>query len=87
MIVPVFFVYGEDELLADVPPGDVDEVLLVGEQCRMPMFQQRAQEFFVQVPVYLDEPGPSVVLGAARLSTSSSTPPPSSSGAPPAARR
>ncbi|HVG59103.1 MAG TPA: Hsp70 family protein [Hyalangium sp.] len=68
-------------------PGDVDEVLLVGEQSRMPLFRQRAEEFFVQVPVYLDEPGPSVVLGAARLSTSASTPPPSSSGAPPAVRR
>jgi molecular chaperone DnaK len=68
-------------------PGDVDEVLLVGEQSRMPLFRQRAEEFFVQVPIYLDEPGPSVVLGAARLSTSASTPPPSSSGAPPAARR
>jgi molecular chaperone DnaK (HSP70) len=64
-------------------PGDVDEVLLVGEQCRMPLFRQRAQEFFVQVPVYLDEPGPCVVLGAARLSNSNSTPPPSS----PAPRR
>jgi molecular chaperone DnaK (HSP70) len=68
-------------------PGDVDEVLLVGEQSRMPLFRQRAEEFFVQVPVYLDQPGQSVVLSAARLSTSSSTPPPSSSGAPPAARR
>ena len=68
-------------------PGDVDEVLLVGEQSRMPLFLQRAEQFFVQVPVYLDEPGKSVVLGAARLSTSASTPPPSSSGAPPAARR
>jgi molecular chaperone DnaK len=68
-------------------PGDVDEVLLVGEQSRMPLIRQRAEEFFVQVPVYLDEPGPSVVLGAARLSTSASTPPPSSSGAPPAVRR
>jgi len=67
-------------------PGDVDEVLLVGEQCRMPLFQQRVQEFFVQVPVYLDEPGPSVVLGAARLSTSASTPPPSSAGASPVRR-
>lgn len=52
-------------------PGDVDEVLLVGEQCRMPLLMQRAQEFFVQVPVYLDEPGRAVVLGAARLSNSS----------------
>jgi molecular chaperone DnaK len=59
----------------------------VGEQSRMPLIRQRAEEFFVQVPVYLDEPGPSVVLGAARLSTSASTPPPSSSGAPPAVRR
>ncbi|MDY7233214.1 Hsp70 family protein [Hyalangium rubrum] len=62
-------------------PGDVDEVLLVGEMCRMPLLMQRAQEFFVQVPVYLDEPGQSVVLGAARLSASSGvsapTPPPS----------
>lgn len=56
-------------------PGDVDEVLLVGEQCRMPLFQQRAQEFFVQVPVYLDEPGQAVVLGAARLGGNSIPPP------------
>ena len=67
-------------------PGDVDEVLLVGEQCRMPMLFQRAQEFFVGVPVYLDEPGQSVVLGAARLTANTSgisapTPPPA--GAPP----
>ncbi|HYI00027.1 Hsp70 family protein [Hyalangium sp.] len=67
-------------------PGDVDEVLLVGEQCRMPLFRQRIEQFFVQVPTYLDEPGLSVVLGASRLSTSASTPPPSSSGAPPARR-
>jgi molecular chaperone DnaK len=60
-------------------PGDVDEVLLVGEQCRMPLFQQRAQEFFVGVPVYLDDPGPSVVMSAARLGSSTSVPPPSSS--------
>jgi molecular chaperone DnaK (HSP70) len=53
-------------------PGDVDEVLLVGEQCRMPLLMQRAQEFFVGVPVYLDEPGQSVVLGAARLSATTS---------------
>jgi molecular chaperone DnaK (HSP70) len=53
-------------------PGDVDEVLLVGEQCRMPLMFQRAQEFFVGVPVYLDEPGQSVVLGAARLSATTS---------------
>ncbi|HLL02283.1 MAG TPA: Hsp70 family protein [Myxococcaceae bacterium] len=62
-------------------PGDVDEVLLVGEQCRMPMMLQRAQEFFVGVPVYVDEPGQSVVLGAARLSStvsgiSAAAPPP-----------
>jgi molecular chaperone DnaK len=72
-------------------PGDVDEVLLVGNQCRMPLFLQRAQEFFVQVPVYLDEPGPSVVLGAARLSGSSSisapTPPASGPGTPMPGRR
>jgi molecular chaperone DnaK (HSP70) len=68
-------------------PGDVDEVLLVGNQCRMPLFMQRAQEFFIQVPVYLDEPGPSVVLGAARLSTSSSTPPPSGPATPAPGRR
>ncbi len=65
-------------------PGDVDEVLLVGEQCRMPLMMQRAQEFFIQVPVYLDEPGQAVVLGAARLSASSgaspSTPPSTGSG-------
>ncbi|WP_224249312.1 Hsp70 family protein [Hyalangium gracile] len=59
-------------------PGDVDEVLMVGEQCRMPLFQQRAKEFFVGVPIYVDEPGPSVVLSAARLGSSTSTPPPSS---------
>lgn len=53
-------------------PGDVDEVLLVGEQCRMPMVLQRAQEFFVGVPVYVDEPGQSVVLGAVRLSATTS---------------
>ncbi|WP_224372971.1 Hsp70 family protein [Hyalangium versicolor] len=58
-------------------PGDVDEVLLVGEQCRMPLFQQRVKEFFVGAPAYLDEPGPSVVLSAARLGSSTSTPPPS----------
>jgi len=62
-------------------PGDVDEVLLVGEQCRMPMMLQRAQEFFVGVPVYVDEPGQSVVLGAVRLSAtvsgiSAAAPPP-----------
>ncbi|MBN1207251.1 MAG: Hsp70 family protein [Myxococcaceae bacterium] len=68
-------------------PGDIDEVLLVGNQCRMPLFMQRAQEFFVQVPIYLDEPGPAVVLGAARLSTSSSSPPPSSPGTPVPGRR
>lgn len=53
-------------------PGDVDEVLLVGEQCRMPMMLQRSQEFFVGVPVYLDEPGQSVVLGAVRLTATTS---------------
>jgi molecular chaperone DnaK (HSP70) len=68
-------------------PGDVDEVLLVGEQCRMPLFRQRAEAFFVNVPVYLDEPGPSVVLGAARLSTSASTPPPGSAATPAPVRR
>jgi molecular chaperone DnaK len=62
-------------------PGDVDEVLLVGEQCRMPLVFQRSQEFFVGVPVFLDEPGQSVVLGAARLTSTTSgisapTPPP-----------
>jgi molecular chaperone DnaK (HSP70) len=59
-------------------PGDVDEVLLVGEQCRMPLLQQRVQEFFVGVPAYLDDPGLSVVLSAARLGSSTSTPPPPS---------
>ncbi|MFL5349746.1 MAG: Hsp70 family protein [Hyalangium sp.] len=68
-------------------PGDVDEVLLVGEQCRMPLFQQRAQEFFVGVPIYLDEPGPSVVLSAARLSSTTSTPPPSGTATPAPVRR
>jgi molecular chaperone DnaK len=57
-------------------PGDVDEVLVVGNQSRMPLFLQRAQEFFVQVPIYVDEPGPCVVLGAARLSGGSSISPP-----------
>lgn len=68
-------------------PGDLDEVLLVGEQSRMPLFRQRCEAFFVGVPVYLDEPGPSVVLGAARLSTSASTPPPGSLATPAPVRR
>ncbi|ADO73308.1 Hsp70 family protein [Stigmatella aurantiaca] len=59
-------------------PGDVDEVLLVGEQCRMPLFRQRVQEFFVQVPIHLDEPGQAAVLSAVRLG-GNSTPPPASS--------
>jgi molecular chaperone DnaK (HSP70) len=50
-------------------PGEVDEVLLVGEQSRMPLFQERIRRDFVQVPVYADDPGQSVVLGAIQLGT------------------
>ncbi|SEU17925.1 Hsp70 family protein [Stigmatella erecta] len=58
-------------------PGDMDEVILVGEQCRMPLFRERIQEFFIQVPIRLDEPGQAAVLSAVRLG-GNSTPPPSS---------
>jgi molecular chaperone DnaK len=68
-------------------PGDVDEVLLVGEQCQMPLFQQRAKEFFVGAPIYLDEPGPAVVLSAVRLGSNTSAPPPSSPRTPAPVRR
>lgn len=54
-------------------PAELDEVLLVGGQSAMPLFQQRARQLFVGVPVHLDEPGKAVVLGAARLSSASPT--------------
>lgn len=46
-------------------PGEVDEVLLVGEQTHMPAIRKRAEHFFYKVPLRHDEPGLAVVLGAA----------------------
>jgi molecular chaperone DnaK len=58
-------------------PGDMDEVILVGEQCRMPLFRQRIEEFFIQVPIRLDEPGQAAVLSAVRLGSNPAPPAPS----------
>jgi molecular chaperone DnaK len=58
-------------------PGDMDEVILVGEQCRMPLFRQRIEEFFIQVPIRLDEPGQAAVLSAVRLGGNPAPPAPS----------
>ena len=68
-------------------PGDADEVLLVGEQSQMPLFQERAREFFIQVPVHAQDPGQAVVLGAARLSTVGESAPAAKPAAPTAPPR
>lgn len=50
---------------AGLKTGDVQEVLLVGGQIRMPLLQQRVQEFFGRVPSKGVHPDEVVALGAA----------------------
>jgi len=50
---------------AGVKPGDVDEVVLVGGQTRMPYIQQKVEEFFGQEPHRGVNPDEVVAIGAA----------------------
>jgi molecular chaperone DnaK len=50
---------------AGVKPGDVDEVVLVGGQTRMPYIQQQVQEFFGKEPHRGVNPDEVVAIGAA----------------------
>jgi molecular chaperone DnaK (HSP70) len=70
-------------------PGEVDEVLLVGEQAQMPLFQERMERLFSLVPLYVEEPGLAVVLGAAKLTAllEASAPPAGPSRTPTPLRR
>ncbi len=50
---------------AGVTPSDVDEVVLVGGMTRMPLIQQKVQEFFKKAPNKTVNPDEVVALGAA----------------------
>jgi molecular chaperone DnaK len=51
-------------------PGDVDEVILVGGQSRMPLVQERIRTFFGKVPSKAVHPDEAVAIGAALLAQS-----------------
>lgn len=50
---------------AGVSPSDIDEVVLVGGSTRMPLVQQKVQEFFKKTPNKTVNPDEVVALGAA----------------------
>ena len=51
-------------------PGDIDEVILVGGQSRMPLVQERIRSFFGKVPSKTVHPDEAVAIGAALLAHS-----------------
>ncbi len=51
-------------------PGDVDEVILVGGQSRMPLVQERIRAFFGKAPSKAVHPDEAVAVGAALLAQS-----------------
>jgi len=51
-------------------PGDVEELLLVGDQSRAPMVRERLAQFFPGVPLRADSPGDAIVLGACGIASS-----------------
>jgi molecular chaperone DnaK len=51
-------------------PGDVDEVILVGGQSRMPLVQERIRSFFGKAPSKAVHPDEAVAVGAALLAHS-----------------
>src|SRR5512141_1580159 len=61
-----------DEVLAskDIRPQDIDEIILVGGQSRMPLVQQKIQEHFGKPPRKGVHPDECVALGAALLGDS-----------------
>src|SRR5512146_1837970 len=61
-----------DEVLAtkEIRPGEIDEIILVGGQSRMPMVQQKIQEHFGKPPRKGVHPDECVALGAALLGDS-----------------
>ncbi len=50
---------------AGITPSDIDEVVLVGGMTRMPLIQQKVQEFFKKAPNKTVNPDEVVALGAA----------------------
>jgi molecular chaperone DnaK len=61
-----------DDVLAakEIRPGDIDEIILVGGQSRMPLVQQKIQEHFGKPPRKGVHPDECVALGAALLGDS-----------------
>jgi molecular chaperone DnaK len=61
-----------DEVLAskEIRPADIDEIILVGGQSRMPLVQQKIQEHFGKPPRKGVHPDECVALGAALLGDS-----------------
>ena len=51
-------------------PGDIDEVILVGGQSRMPLVQERIRSFFGKAPSKAVHPDEAVAIGAALLAHS-----------------
>ncbi|TDO95928.1 molecular chaperone DnaK [Marinomonas balearica] len=49
---------------ADVDPSDIDEVILVGGQTRMPLVQEKVSEFFGKAPRKDVNPDEAVAMGA-----------------------
>jgi molecular chaperone DnaK len=60
------------QVLSDkgLSPGDVDEVILVGGQSRMPLVQERIRSFFGKAPSKAVHPDEAVAIGAALLAHS-----------------
>ena len=55
-------------------PGDVDEVILVGGQSRMPLVHQKVEAFFGRTPSRAVHPDEAVAVGAALLAQSLGSP-------------
>ncbi len=55
---------------AKMQPGDIDEVLLVGGQSRMPLVQQKVREYFDRDPCKGVHPDEAVAVGAAIMAHS-----------------
>src|SRR5512144_2785996 len=64
-----------DQVLAEkkLGPGDIDEIILVGGQSRMPLVQQRIRDHFGKPPRKGVHPDECVALGAALLADSLDT--------------
>ncbi|HEX9241042.1 MAG TPA: Hsp70 family protein, partial [Anaeromyxobacter sp.] len=56
-----------------IGPGDIDEVLLVGGQSRMPLVHQKVSQFFGKPPSRSVHPDEAVAIGAALLAFSLGT--------------